>query len=203
MPWALATAYLDGVQPARRSPARAARRPPGSAASPPGSTHVAGQGIPQLLGMPGVQVDLVLRAVQAETDGSFGGTAVKIIDEQGLYLLSHGRSSPLTDRWRTSVCSSSRTSVQPRRELSRFRPAPADAALAGSSVPLRSLTVISLQAVPADVDGLLPPGLVTAFRARLHDLVAERYCLSEFLHSACNRTSDIRVIISAYRIQKI
>ena len=36
--------------------------------------------------MPGVQVNLVLRAVQAETDGSFGGTAVKVIDEQGLYL---------------------------------------------------------------------------------------------------------------------
>jgi hypothetical protein len=36
--------------------------------------------------MPGVQVDLVLRAVQAETDGSFGGTAVKVVYEQGLYL---------------------------------------------------------------------------------------------------------------------
>jgi hypothetical protein len=41
--------------------------------------------------VPGVQVDLVFRAVQAETDGSFGGTAVKVIDEQGLYLLSHER----------------------------------------------------------------------------------------------------------------
>src|SRR5689334_18556084 len=83
-------AYLGGVQSARRSPARGARRPPGSAAGPPSSTHVARQGIPQLLGMLGVQVDLVLRAVQAETDGSLGGTAVKIIDEQGLNLLSHG-----------------------------------------------------------------------------------------------------------------
>ena len=79
-------AYLGGVQPARRSPARAARQPPASAADPPGSTCVAGQGIPQLLGMPGVQVDLVLRAVQAETDGSLGGTGVKVIDQQGLYL---------------------------------------------------------------------------------------------------------------------
>jgi hypothetical protein len=104
-----------------------------------------------------------------------------------LYLLSHGRSSPLTDLWRTSVCSSSRTSVQPRR---RTQPphARTDAALAGNSVPPRSLTVRSLQAVPADVDGLLPPGLVNAFHARLHDLVAERYCLSEFLHSAFNRS---------------
>jgi hypothetical protein len=90
-------AYLGGVQPACRSPAGTAGRPPGNAAGPPGSTHVACQGIPQLLGMPGFQVDLVLRAVQAETDGSLGGTAVKVIDEQSLYLLSHGRSGPLTD----------------------------------------------------------------------------------------------------------
>jgi hypothetical protein len=75
-------AYLGGVQPACRSPTRAAGRPPGSAAGPPGSTHIAGQGVPQLLGVPGVQVDLVLRAVQGETDRSFGGTAVKVIDEQ-------------------------------------------------------------------------------------------------------------------------
>jgi hypothetical protein len=34
--------------------------------------------------MPGVQVDLVVRAVQAETDSFLGGTAVKVIDEQGL-----------------------------------------------------------------------------------------------------------------------
>jgi hypothetical protein len=45
-------------------------------------------------------------------------------------------------------------------ELSRCRPAPADAALAGNRVPLEPLTVTSLQAVPADVDGLLPPVLV-------------------------------------------
>src|ERR1700755_1862421 len=56
-------AHLGGVQPARRSPARATRRPPGRDAGPPGSAQVAGQGIPQLLGMPGVQVDLVVRAV--------------------------------------------------------------------------------------------------------------------------------------------
>jgi hypothetical protein len=43
----------------------------------------------------GVQVDLILRAVQAETDGTFSVTAVKVIDEQGLYLLSHDRLSPL------------------------------------------------------------------------------------------------------------
>jgi hypothetical protein len=50
-----------------------------------------------------VQIDLVLCAVQPEADGTFGVTAVKVIDEQGLYFLSHGRSIPLTDLWRTSV----------------------------------------------------------------------------------------------------
>jgi hypothetical protein len=36
-------------------------------------------------------------------------------------------------------------------ELSRRRPAPADAALAANRVPLKSLTVSSLQTVPADL----------------------------------------------------
>jgi hypothetical protein len=50
-----------------------------------------------------VQVDLVLGAVQPETDGTLGSAAVKVIDEQGLDLLGHGRLIPLTDLWRTSV----------------------------------------------------------------------------------------------------
>jgi hypothetical protein len=94
---------LGGVQPVRRSPASAASRPPGSAAGPAGSTDVAGQRIPQFLGMLGVQVDLIFRAVQPEADGSPGCTAVKVIYEQGLYFLSHMCSIPLTDLWRTSV----------------------------------------------------------------------------------------------------
>src|SRR5207245_842406 len=108
-------ADLGTVQPARRSPAPAAGRPPGGAACLPGGTDKAGQRIPQLPGVLGVQVDLVFRAVQPETDGTLGVAAVKVIDEQGLYLLSHGRSIPLTDLWRTSVDNPSRTSVQPRR----------------------------------------------------------------------------------------
>jgi hypothetical protein len=39
----------------------------------------------------GVQVDLVLGAVEREPDGTLGGAAVEVIDEQDLYLLSHGR----------------------------------------------------------------------------------------------------------------
>jgi hypothetical protein len=40
--------------------------------------------------MPGVQIDLVLGAVQSEADSVFSLTAIEIIDEQGLYLLGHG-----------------------------------------------------------------------------------------------------------------
>jgi hypothetical protein len=75
-------AYLGGVRPACRFPAGAAGRPQGSAADPLGSTDVAGLGIPQLLGVPDVQVDLVLLAVQAEADVSLGGTAVEVIADQ-------------------------------------------------------------------------------------------------------------------------
>jgi hypothetical protein len=50
-----------------------------------------------LRGVPGVQVDLILGAVQPEPDGALGGAAVEVIDEQGLYLLSHGR--PGSSRW--------------------------------------------------------------------------------------------------------
>ena len=86
---------------------------PGPAADPPGSIHITCQRIPQLLGMLGVQVDLILRAVQPEPECALGVTAVKVIDEQGLYLLSHECSIPLTDFWRTSADNPSRTSVQP------------------------------------------------------------------------------------------
>ncbi len=42
--------------------------------------------------MLGVEVDLILRAVEPEADGILGLTAVEVIDEQGLYLLSHDSS---------------------------------------------------------------------------------------------------------------
>src|SRR6516162_6654925 len=116
-------AYLGGVQPACRPPARAARRPPGS-------THVAGQRIAQLPGMPGVQVDLILRAVQAETDGSLGGTAVMVIDEQGLYLLSHGRPVLCLVSGALVHAVHAGQAYSHAGELRRCRPAPADAALA-------------------------------------------------------------------------
>jgi hypothetical protein len=39
--------------------------------------------------MPDAQVDLVLGAVQPEADRAVGLAAVKVVDEQGLYLLGH------------------------------------------------------------------------------------------------------------------
>ena len=62
--------------------------------SPPGRIYVARQRIPQRLGMLGVQVDLVLGAVQTEADSAFSLTAIEIIDQQSLYLLGHGFSIP-------------------------------------------------------------------------------------------------------------
>jgi len=62
------------------------------ASRPPGGIHIARQCVPQCLGMLGVQVDLILRAVEPEADGTLSFTAVEVIDEQGLYLLSHDSS---------------------------------------------------------------------------------------------------------------
>jgi hypothetical protein len=67
-----------------------------SPAGPAGSIDVPDQCIPQFLGVPGIQVDLIPGAAQSEADGALGGAAVEGTDEQRLYLLSHGRPGPLT-----------------------------------------------------------------------------------------------------------
>ena len=72
---------LGGVQPARRSPTPCSRCPTGTAADPPRGADIAGQRVAERLGVFLVQVDLVLRTVDPEPDGSFGGTAVKVIYE--------------------------------------------------------------------------------------------------------------------------
>jgi hypothetical protein len=79
-------ADLGRVQPACRSAAAAAGWLAGAAADTAGSIQVPGQYIPQFPGVPGVQVDLILGAVQPEADRPLGGAAVEVIDEQGLYL---------------------------------------------------------------------------------------------------------------------
>jgi hypothetical protein len=74
-------ADFGGVHTVRRSPASASCRPASSAAGPARSAHITRKRVSQCLGVLLVQVDLVLRAVQPETDRSFGGAAVKVIDE--------------------------------------------------------------------------------------------------------------------------
>ena len=85
---------LAGVQPARRSPVPAAARSAGATVSPPPAFTKGCQAVLQLLGVLGVQVDLVLRAVQPGADRALGGAAVDVIDEQCLHLLGHARSLP-------------------------------------------------------------------------------------------------------------
>jgi len=47
--------------------------------------------------MPGVQVDLLLRAIQPGTDRAVSLAAIQVINEQGLYLPGRRRSMSLTD----------------------------------------------------------------------------------------------------------
>ncbi len=46
-------------------------------------------GLPQLLGMSGIQIDLIVDAVQTETNRSVRCAAVEVVSEYCLYLLSH------------------------------------------------------------------------------------------------------------------
>lgn len=89
-------ADLGGVQAVRRPAAAAAGWLAGAAAHPAASIHVPRQSLSHVLGVLGVQVDLILGAVQPEADGTFGGAAVEVIDEQGLDLLSTAAPGPLT-----------------------------------------------------------------------------------------------------------
>ena len=57
--------------------------------------------------MPGAQIDLVLRAVQPEADGAVRLTAIKVIDQLDLYLLSHNCLF-LSRAWRISLANPSR-----------------------------------------------------------------------------------------------
>jgi len=55
------------------------------------------------VGVPGVQADLAVVAVEAGPDGGLGLAAIKIIDEQGLYLPGHRNASFCALLWRASV----------------------------------------------------------------------------------------------------
>jgi hypothetical protein len=68
-----------------------------SSSGPPSRFHVACQRIAQCLGMPGVRVDLILRVIEPEADGTVSLAAIKVIGEQGLYLRGHRCPVSLTD----------------------------------------------------------------------------------------------------------
>src|SRR6516162_9868743 len=83
-------ADLRGVQPAGRGPACGARGPTRrGATTPPCRLDVARHRLAERLGVLGVQVDLVLGTIQRKADGTLCLTTIDVIDEQGLYLLSH------------------------------------------------------------------------------------------------------------------
>src|SRR5215470_12817809 len=91
-------ADLHGVQSAGRGPARGARKPPRSGATAPTRRlDVARQRLTKRLGVLGIQVDLVLGTIQRKADGTLCLTTIDVIDEEGLYLLSHVYSVPLVE----------------------------------------------------------------------------------------------------------
>ena len=93
MPCALAHSRTSvSVESARLRSAPRAGWPAGISADPACCADVACERFAQLLGVFGVQVDLVLGAVQPEANGTVGLGAVNIIDEDGLHFLSHGYS---------------------------------------------------------------------------------------------------------------
>src|SRR5204863_9131705 len=87
-----------GVQPACRRPASGPSRPTrrGATAAPRG-VDITRQRLAERLGVLGVQVDLILGTIQRKADGPLCLTTIDVIDEQGLYLLSHVYSVPLVE----------------------------------------------------------------------------------------------------------
>ena len=71
-------------------------------------------GVPRLLRMLGVQVDLIFRAVQPETDRPLSGAAVDVIDEQRLHLMGHDCSIGVAD-WATILDTPGCARAQPHR----------------------------------------------------------------------------------------
>src|ERR1700738_1339094 len=81
---------LGGTRSAARIlPSAALASPPGRATDLAPRRDVLCCGFPQRLRMSSAQVNLVVRAIQTKADSSFCLAAIDVIDEQGLYLLSH------------------------------------------------------------------------------------------------------------------
>src|SRR2546421_3847453 len=86
------------VQPACRRPASGPSRPTRrGATAAPRSLNITRQRLAERLGVLGVQVDLILGTIQRKADGPLCLTTIDVIDEQGLYLLSHVYSVPLVE----------------------------------------------------------------------------------------------------------
>ena len=121
-PWALAHSRTSVVStfPFADARAPAARRAPGGTAGTAASSHVARQCVPQRLGVRGVQVDLVLSAVEAEADRPLSGTAVDVVNEQGLHFLRHGF-SPFLNRIKPILGNSGGASTLSHRDADQAR----------------------------------------------------------------------------------
>jgi hypothetical protein len=61
-----------------------ASAPGGGGGDLPAGVDIAGQGRPQFLGVAGIQVNLVLRAIQPEDDSSLCFATVEVVDKEGL-----------------------------------------------------------------------------------------------------------------------
>jgi hypothetical protein len=98
-------------------PASAAGEAAGAAAHPSASPHVGCQRVPLLLGVFGVRVDLVVRAVESEADGPLGRAAsMSSINRVCTFWPRLLRFS----RWRTMAGTAGRTSAQPYRRSTRL-----------------------------------------------------------------------------------
>jgi hypothetical protein len=82
-------AYLVGAEPVRSGLTLVAGWLAGGARDLPAGLGVGRERAPQFLGVDRAQVNLVVCAVQAETDGAVSFAAIEVIDEQRLYPLCH------------------------------------------------------------------------------------------------------------------
>src|SRR5215470_2055544 len=88
---------LGGVQPAGRRTTSGPRGPASGTTAAAGRIDIPRKRLAEFLGVLRVQVDLVLGTVQRKAHGTLCLTAIDVIDEQGLYLLSHVYSVPLVE----------------------------------------------------------------------------------------------------------
>ena len=74
---------------------------PGGAGDLPAGVDIAGQGRPQFLGVAGIQVNLVLRAIQPEKNCALCFATVEVVDKEGLYFLRYACLRSCSLSWRS------------------------------------------------------------------------------------------------------